>query len=278
VRARVLLLLTAVALTTASIVSPSAAGSVSSVERVFGPGARAIPLRADTPAWFTPELAQRVHLAGAAGVPLPAGVAVPASSLAYPGIRPGAWMISPSWCTLNFVFGGPGNRHIGTAGHCANVGQRVVIVAAPGILMEIGTTVRSIDGGVGNDFALIRIDPGMQQHVRTTIAHVGGPKGTGTPRAGNGVLWSGHAVGIGTGGTPRAGVVTFRHALSGGEAYAWVGPSLVGDSGSAVRLGSGPAAGNLTHLVAGTLYRGGIVAGTTAKRIQQIAGMTIARG
>lgn len=34
------------------------------------------------------------------------------------GIRPGAWMIAPAGCMMNFVFQKGGSYAIGTAGHC----------------------------------------------------------------------------------------------------------------------------------------------------------------
>jgi hypothetical protein len=47
--------------------------------------------------------------------------------------------------------------------HCANVGDEVTIVAAPGVLMNIGKVSISRDNGIGDDFALIDIYPAMQQ-------------------------------------------------------------------------------------------------------------------
>jgi hypothetical protein len=272
-RLRLLVLLAAVAMAASAIAGPTA--SAGGAGQSLGRSVRAIPLSAPRPSWFTPELARQVHEAGVKGVALPPGVSVPAS-LAFAGIRPGAWIISPSGCTTNFVFGRAGNYHIGTAGHCAEVGDRVVLVALPGIIMEIGTTVKSIDAGIGNDFALIKVDAAMQRYVNPSISDVAGPTGVGNPQIGNGVLWSGHGLVIGTGGTPRAGIVAYRGPGEGGDAYGWIGPSMLGDSGSAVRLGNGKAAGNLTHLVFGTVYAPAIVVGTTAPRLVRLAGLPIA--
>ena len=238
---------------------------------------QAIPLSTPRPAWFTADLVRQVHEAGRQGVALPAGVSVPASSLAFSGIRPGAWILFPAGCTTNFVFGAPGNYHIGTAGHCANVGDPVTIVALPGVLMEIGTTVKSVNNGIGDDFALIKIRADMQDLVNPSIAHVGGPTGVGNPQVGDIVLHSGHGVVIGTGGTPRAGIVTFRGpGENAGEIFGWNGLSTPGDSGSAVRLLGGAAAGDLTHLVVGTMYAPATIAGTTIHRMLQIAGLPLA--
>ena len=236
-------------------------------------GRQVVELKAPKPAWFTDALAAQVHAAGPAGVALPAGATVPASSLAFTGIRPGAWMLSPSGCTLNFVFGA--NTHIGVAGHCTVPGDRVTIVAAPGILMEIGTTVISHNNGIGDDFALIAIDPAMQQYVTPSMTYFGGPIGVADPAFGTVVEYSGHGLVIGTGGTPRAGVVTYRGPGDGGDAFGWVGPATPGDSGAAVRNSAGLAVGDLTHLVVGTDYLPAFVAGTTAARMQSIVGMPI---
>ncbi len=235
----------------------------------------AIPLATETPDWYTPELHAKVLAAAedGEGVPLPDGVEVPASALAFTGIRPGSWMLFPSGCTMNFVFGSPGSdSYIGTAGHCAQTGEAVTIVAAPGILMNIGTTAKSVDNGVGDDFALIDIRPSMEQHVNPSTAYFGGPTAKGDPRFGDPVTHAGHGLVIGTGGTPRAGVVTLRD----GSTYAWAGAATPGDSGSFVLESDGTAAGNLTHLVAGTYYQGGDIAGTSIGRMLRIAGKPLA--
>ncbi|MGH3344270.1 MAG: hypothetical protein ACRDPK_15655 [Carbonactinosporaceae bacterium] len=239
-----------------------------------------VELKAPQPGWYTPELHQKVLAAAARGegVPLPEGTEYEASGLAFTGIRPGAWMISPAGCTLNFVFGGPGDYFIGTAGHCAKVGEQVTIIAAPGILMNIGRTVKSVDNGIGNDFSLIDVRPAMEQHVNPSMAYFGGPTAAGSPKVTDIVEHAGHGLVIGTGGTPRAGVVAFRGRgdTGGSDAFAWVGAASPGDSGSPVRLSSGQAAGDLTHLVVGGKYVPSDVAGTTIARMLEIAGKPLA--
>ena len=234
--------------------------------------ARAIELKAPVPNWYTPSLHAKVVAAGKQGktVPLPEGANVPASSLAFTGIRPGAWILFPAGCTTNFVFGG--GTSIGTAGHCTSPGDEVTLVAAPGVLMNIGTTRLSVDKGVGDDFALIDIYPEMQQYVNPSMSYFAGPTGAGDPQFGDAVVHSGHGLVIGTGGTPRAGVVTYRGPGDGGDAYGWDGLAAPGDSGSAVRNATGVAAGNLTHLVVGTAYAPAFIAGTTIARMQGYAG------
>jgi len=291
-------------------------------------GGYALELSAPTPAWYTPELHQRILDAGAAGVPIPSDADIPASGLAFTGIRPGAWMFFPAWCTMNFVFGGataapateagasaldlapkndkePGGGkgqgggsggtkgpkadsgsgggagsgwYIGTAGHCTEVGDEVTLIAAPGLLMNIGRTVKSYNDEIGRDFALIEIYPEMVQYVNPSMTYWGGPTATAQPAIGDPVVHAGHGAVVGTGGTPRAGIVTYvgdGDQSSGETAYGWDGVASLGDSGSGVRHASGPAVGNLTHLVVGTEYVPAFIAGTTAPYMEQLAGAPI---
>jgi hypothetical protein len=239
-----------------------------------------VQLEAPRPAWYTKRLQARVVAAGKRGrvVPVPRRVDLPASGLAFAGIRPGAWIIAPSGCTTNFVFGTRRNYFIGTAGHCAKVGQQVTLLAAPGVLMNIGRTVKSVNRGVGNDFALIDVRPQMEKHVNPSMTYFGGPTRVGAPAPGDVVEHAGHGLVIGAGGTPRAGVVAYRGTgdRNRGRAFSWVGASTPGDSGSAVRKANGAAVGNLTHLVLGSKYAPGNVAGTTIARMLQIADRRLA--
>ena len=162
-----------------------------------------VELKAAQPDWYTPKLHQQVMEAARTGdsVPLPEGVDHPTSGLAFTGIRPGAWIIAPAGCTTNFVFGSASNYYIGTAGHCTSVGDEVTLVAAPGVLMNIGTTVKSVNQGVGNDFALIDVRPSMEQYVNPSMAYFGGPDLGGVARIGR----RGRAL------RPRAGGRDRRH-------------------------------------------------------------------
>ncbi len=74
---------------------------------------------------------------------------------------------------MNFVFGDGDDYFIGTAGHCTQVGDQVTILAAPGVLMNIGTTVRSVDNGIGDDFALVDVRTEMEQFVDPSMAYFG---------------------------------------------------------------------------------------------------------
>jgi hypothetical protein len=246
--------------------------------------ATAVPLVAPQPDWYTDDLHQEVLAAAEDGgsVDIPEGADVPASALAFTGIRPGSWMIFPAGCTLNFVFGAApgsgGTTYIGTAGHCTEVGDDVTIIAAPGVLMNIGRTVRSVDNGIGEDFALIEISDDMVQHVNPSTAYFGGPTSSGDPQFGDLVAHAGHGLAIGTGGTPRAGVVVYRGDgdTSTSDAFAWDGAAAPGDSGSfVVDVDGMTGAGNLTHLVVGGPYVPGIIAGTSIERMVQIAGQPL---
>jgi hypothetical protein len=144
--------------------------------------------------------------------------------------------------------------------------------------MTIGKAVTVVDNGIGDDFALIDIYPQMQQYVNPSMTYFGGPTAAGSPESGAVVEHAGHGLVIGTGGTPRAGVVVYRGEgdTRGSDTFAWAGAATPGDSGSAVRLLSGEAAGDLTHLVVSTKYAPGVIAGTSIHRMAQIAGKPLA--
>lgn len=233
----------------------------------YGSG-HAIPLKAARPSWYTEALARKVH--ENPGTP----VAVPDAPLpGAVGIRPGSWMIEPYGCTMNFVFQKESSYAIGTAGHCTdNVGQRVVLLTvAPGgnnpVLVDIGAVVARHDNDIGDDFALVSIAPVLNEWVSPTIAVVAGPCGAYSGSGPETVAHYGHGVGIGTGGTPRAGVALTWRA----DAFGWDGLAIFGDSGSPVRVTDLKAAGNLTHLVVDTNWLPSFIAGTRIGKIQQIA-------
>lgn len=230
-------------------------------------------LKAPAPAWYTPELHQKVLDAGTRGVALPGTSEEPASSLVFLGIRPGQLLIIDGGilCSSNFVFtNAAGNYFIGTAGHCGSVGDQVTMLYLPSGLVDIGNVVFSTgDGGVGNDFALIAIDPALNSNVSPSLAYWGGPTGVYTGGAGAVVQHAGWGLVVGTGGTPRVGLST-EHTSS---RWVFAGVIYSGDSGSgAIALG-GQAVGNITHMqaVAG-LVPTGTNYGTSMTRIQQLIG------
>jgi hypothetical protein len=256
--------------------SPAAGTAAGDAKLAAAPGAVpydggwAIPLEAARPTWYTDELAARVHAAEGEPVAAPTDAPLPGEV----GIRPGSWMIDPAGCTMNFVFAGSGELGIGTAGHCVEqVGQSVVLLTlAPGganpVLVDVGTVLARRDNGIGDDFALVSIRPELYPWVSATTALVAGPCGA-YGGAGPETVWHyGHGLGIGTGGTPRAGVaLTWQD-----DAFGWDGAAIFGDSGSPVRVGTGlQAAGDLTHLVVDTAWLPSFIAGTRMSRILEIA-------
>jgi len=234
----------------------------------YGEGS-AIPLRGDVPDWYTSELAARVDAANGEPVAAPNDAPLPSEV----GIRPGAWMISPYGCTMNFIFEQAGVYAIGTAGHCVDKrGQEVVLLTlAPGgenpVLVEVGKVLKRHDNGIGDDFALVSIRPKLQPQVSPTTALIGGPCGRYTGFGPETVAHVGHGLVIGTGGTPRAGV-----ALTWFEdSYGWDGAAIFGDSGSPVRVTDLKAAGNLTHLVVNRKFIPSFIAGTRIQKMLKIA-------
>ena len=255
-------------------IEPAVGTSARNVELAGVPGVTpiaegySVPLRAASPSWYTPAIHEAVLASGT--VAAPAQAPLPSTV----GIRPGAWMIAPAGCTMNFVFQQGGSFAIGTAGHCVSrVGEPVTLLTlAPGtenpVLVNVGSVISLRDNGIGDDFGLVSIRPELNPWVDPTIAVVGGPCGT-YAGAGPETVWHyGHGLGIGTGGTPRAGLALTWRA----DAYGWDGAAIFGDSGSPVRVTALQAAGNLTHLVVDTRWLPSFIAGTRIGPIQQMAG------
>ena len=214
------------------------------------------------------------------------------------GIRPGALLLSITensigWCSMAHVYGTAGAYDISTAGHCGKTGDVATVIAGFGnrgdatgvVLLDFGTYSRSTDGGLGNDWALIDIDPAYQSLVTPTMCFWGGPRGSYTktgsllgvtiPRRGliptitltpdptlaQTIVHYGHGTGVGAGGTPRAG-----EAIAWGAShFMFTGAISPGDSGSGSNtllgdtLGANmEAAGINTHLYVDPLMRQGI--------------------
>jgi len=229
----------------------------------------AIPLAGSRPSWFTVALEEQVLAAGGTPVAAPTDAPLPSEV----GIRPGSWMIAPYGCTMNFIFTKSGAYGIGTAGHCVDkTGQHVILLTlAPGtsnpVLVDIGTVVVHRNAGIGNDFALVSINPVLYPWVSGTTALVGGPCGAYAGAGPETVAHYGHGLALGTGGTPRVGVALTWNA----DSYGWDGAAIFGDSGSPVRVTDLEAAGNLTHLVVDTKWLPSFIAGTRIGKILQIA-------
>ncbi|MGH2694003.1 MAG: hypothetical protein ACRDJJ_04230 [Actinomycetota bacterium] len=233
------------------------------------------------------------------------------------GIRPGAWLLlisggSVGWCTMAHVYGSAGGYDISTAGHCGKTGDTATVIAGLGnrgdatgvVLLDFGKFSHSTDGGLGNDWALIDIDPAYQSLVTPTMCFWGGPRGmytkegslvgisvprrlgqlpsvsvTPDPLLAQTIVHYGHGVGVGAGGTPRVG-----EAISWGSShFMFSGAITFGDSGSGSNTVLGDAvganmeaAGILTHIWIDPLMRSGIgIMGGT--RATQVSG-TLANG
>lgn len=210
------------------------------------------PLRAARPAWFTDALEAKVRRDGYAAAPVDAPLP------GEVGIRPGSWMLSPYWCTMNFLFRKSGVLAIGTAGHCVDATKPILLTVAPGggnpVLVELGRVLLKRNAGIGRDYALVEVPAAVRDWAFPTIGGVGGPCGVYTGMGVQPLAHYGHGVGVGTGGTPRAGLgVHMANDPTGLEiqwdanSFAWVGLLNGGDSGSAVRIGTLPAIGDLTH-------------------------------
>lgn len=225
------------------------------IVRAFESGARPQKLRKPSPAWYTeskgkPQGSGDVQTAPV-DAPLPGEV----------GIRPGSWMISPFWCTMNYIFQKGSTLAIGTAGHCVGSGKVTLLTLAPGganpVLVELGRVLLKRNAGIGKDYALVEIPPALHSWVFPTQAVVGGPCGVYTANDPLPVAHYGHGVVVGTGGTPRAGMgFSLDRDPIGvkGTDWDWDADSIVwaglingGDSGSGVRVGTLPAVSNLTH-------------------------------
>jgi hypothetical protein len=191
------------------------------------------------------------------GVPA-ADTKVPVGIGTCPGVRPGAEVQSQvGLCTLNFLFETPDHeRFIGTAGHCIlggdnpindeNAGEKTWPKGA-GPVAKDSTGHRFGEFAYAilqdpKDFALIRIDPGVQ--ASPEMCNFGGPTGVNDDvSAGPKVLeYFGNGIGIGS-------TVPARSAVADGfpspdHVYA-VGLALPGDSGSAVISEDGRAVGVL---------------------------------
>jgi hypothetical protein len=284
-RTRTVLALVAIAALTLAL-STTAAGAATSDPPVPGAepfeGGWAVPVSTTGPSWYDLRFYRRVIAAGPAGVHAPAGARLPtAVGLAYPGIRPGQWLVTVTtkpvgfaWCTANFVFAKNGVLGIGTAGHCAahdalgrypDVTAYVVPPPASGKLpgfYHIGQFVLSHNNGIGDDFAMIRIYPRYRSWVSPTMPVWGGPSGVYTSSTPTLVKHFGHGAAVGTGGTPRAGLCPILNARHG-TAFAWYGVGAPGDSGSGVEATLGPAVGDFTHIV---ILDGHILPGMLAAR------------
>jgi hypothetical protein len=231
-------------------------------------------LQQPRPAWLTDELEAEIVASGAKGVevalqpnaplnPNCLGTAPPyagTDGVSVTAVSAGTCMVSPSGCTMNFVFTNGTSFFIGTAGHCAGNGKTVIAQIATRVdptdtvmvtLAAIGSVVKSWNNGIGKDFALVKIDPGFK--VVPGMAGALGPTGVfcGDP-VGQPVMHYGHGyIFFVEQGNPKFGEVipdlTLLFRFTSPNGFNWVGYGLPGDSGSGVMNAAGLAVGDLTH-------------------------------
>jgi hypothetical protein len=227
------------------------------------------------PTWLTDELEAEIVASGTKGVEVNLGPRPTATQLNCLGTAPpyagtdglsvtavsaGTCMVSPSGCTMNFVFTDGVSQYIGTAGHCAGNGKTVIAQIGTRVdptdsvivmLAAIGSVVKSFNSGIGKDFALVKINPGFK--VVPGMAGALGPTGVfcGDPVA-QPVMHYGHGyIFFVEQGNAKFGEVIpdltllFRFTTPNG--FNWVGYGLPGDSGSGVMNAAGLAVGDLTH-------------------------------
>lgn len=198
-------------------------------------------------------------------------MSVPTPGSAQELIQPGALMVAPHGCTLNFMFRGAGPegaRYIGTAGHCVDrVGQRVGMAGG-----EIGTVAFVINHD-RDDFALIQVDEELWEHMSPEVRGIGGPAGFTTATAtsaGDPVALYGHGMVLSSSEAtrPRSGVLTVDDAQEWHAAM----PTIFGDSGGPVlHVPTGKAMGVVSGVWISTDHtRPHTVKGTTIERALEL--------
>jgi hypothetical protein len=266
-------LLTAAGLAVA-ILFITAAGTAATGPTATGSEGEIDTLDQPRPSWLTGELEARIEASGTEGVEVrlqpdaalevnclgTAPPSVGADGVSLTAVSAGTCMVSPSGCTMNFVFTDGTSSYIGTAGHCAGNGKRVIAQIATRVdptdslivtLAAIGSVVKSFNNGIGKDFALVKIDPGFK--VVPGVAGALGPTGVfcGDP-VGQPVMHYGHGyIFFVEQGHPKFGEVvpdlTLLVKFTTPNGFNWVGYGLPGDSGSGVMNDAGLAVGDLTH-------------------------------
>jgi hypothetical protein len=226
------------------------------------------------PEWLTDDLEAQIVASGTEGVeialqpnaalnPNCLGTAPPyagTDGVSLTAVSAGTCMVSPSGCTMNFVFTNGTSSFIGTAGHCAGNGKTVIAQVATRVdptdtvfvtLAAIGSVVKSWNSGIGKDFALVKINAGFK--VVPGVAGALGPTGVfcGDP-VGQPVMHYGHGyIFFVEQGNAKFGEVipdlTLLFKFASPNGFNWVGYGLPGDSGSGVMNAAGLAVGDLTH-------------------------------
>jgi hypothetical protein len=190
----------------------------------------------------------------------------PVGSGQCPGVRPGGRVLSAIGdCTMNFLFrASDGSRYIGTAGHCADLGDDNTFedsdTAGNGRIERIwpwGNGPVANDAGgqrIGEfvyaivyapkDFALIRLDPGVP--ASPEMCHFGTPRGvySTTEAAEAAVFLRYYGNGTGVSDVAPARTAVALGTPNPDHVFA-AGLALPGDSGAGVMTADGLAVGVL---------------------------------
>jgi len=221
-----------------------------------------VPALADGQARSTDSFVVRGVSCSLIPVPRAAEGPAPAATGTCPGVRPGGRVVSAIGdCTLNFLFRTPdGTRYIGTAGHCVGPGEDATFEdsdsAGNGRIERVwawgkGPVAQDVAGKrIGEfayavvyapkDFALIRLDPGVE--ASPEMCHFGAPHGIPTGDSDGPVVlqYYGNAVGVGDVAPARSAVALGTPDPD--HIYA-AGLALPGDSGAGVMTTDGLAVG-----------------------------------
>jgi hypothetical protein len=246
-----------------------------------GGASAASTLRTPHPKWFTAKYKKQVNKRGAKGKPSPRADGPGALDIC-PGVQPvttptvqaGTCEVYPYGCTANFVYSNGSQYYIGTAGHCVDkVGQSVYMqVSTPGVgasIANVGTVSQFVNGGVGNDYAVIAVAPGL---AVDPAFPTGGPNGVYTGCGPEVVRHYGHGYVVAVAqGKQEGGLATNWFD----DGYGWTGVGAPGDSGSGVLTSTGMGAGDFTHLIVDTSYPGSDLAGTRLTKILARTGLSL---
>ena len=160
-------------------------------------------------------------------------------SLAAPVIQPGVSLdFGGSFCTMNWVYDGPGGPYIGAARHCTTGVGQVVNLSTGSLgtdIQRIGT-VAYVSSAL--DFCLIRVDAGVAPQLFAGMAgHPNIPTGVaglGQAKRGDIVQYSGHGIVFDfTKATQQQRKGVFSYFDGQGNAFT-IGAVTPGDSGGPV--------------------------------------------
>src|SRR3954471_12100784 len=135
------------------------------------------------PSWYTSAFAKKVAAAGATGVKVgEEALNTECPGVQTAGVSAAGCIVAPYGCTANFIFTDGSSQYVGTARHCTDsIGQEVTMQVDTTTIAVVGTMAKktSGEGGPGNDWALIKIDPAVAAKwgVNPAMPVIGGPQG-----------------------------------------------------------------------------------------------------